>query len=202
MRDYHHGFLPALITPVLLLGFMPSPKPRAAVPVKRHAETPAEQRSPGPNIVKPASQIASLALATAKKPIPQSTSPAPEASPLKPPSHEPPESGVIDLTQPTPELAPASPTQPPLMEARAQCAQEVSYFFENLRMYTQILPTSVCTVSQVLYEKVPERHASSSKALGPTYTNLQPIKLPGGTILPARSTGRLLGQDGEDFVTV
>jgi len=89
-----------------------------------------------------------------------------------------------------------------LVEARAQCAQEVSYFFENLPTYTQVLPTSACTGSQALYEKVPERYGSSSKALGPTYTNLRPLKLPGGTILPARSTGRLLSQDGEDFVIV
>ena len=89
-----------------------------------------------------------------------------------------------------------------LMEARAQCAQEVSYFFENLPTYTQVVPTSACTGSHALYEKVPERYGSSSKALGPTYTNLRPLKLPGGSILPARSTGRLLSQDGEDFIIV
>ncbi|KAI0306857.1 hypothetical protein B0F90DRAFT_1807609 [Multifurca ochricompacta] len=81
-----------------------------------------------------------------------------------------------------------------LLEARAQCAQEVSYFLENL-------PTA-CTGSQALYEKVPERYGSSSKALGPTYINLRPLKLPGGSILPTRSTGRLLSQDSEDFVIV
>jgi nuclear pore complex protein Nup188 len=89
-----------------------------------------------------------------------------------------------------------------LMEARAQCAQEVSYFLENLPTYTQVLPASACTGSQALYDKVPERYGSSSKALGPTYTNLRPLKLPGGNILPPRSTGRLLSQDGEDFVIV
>ncbi len=89
-----------------------------------------------------------------------------------------------------------------LMEARAQCAQEVSYFLENLPTYTQVLPTSACTGSQALYDKVPERYGSSPKALGPTYTNLRPLKLPGGCVLPPRSTGRLLSQDGEDFVIV
>ena len=89
-----------------------------------------------------------------------------------------------------------------LMEARAQCAQEVSYFFENLPTYTQVLPISACTGPQALYDKVPERYGSSSRALGPTYTNLRPLKLPGGSILPPRSTGRLLSQDGEDFVIV
>ncbi|KAI0265861.1 hypothetical protein BC834DRAFT_955087 [Gloeopeniophorella convolvens] len=89
-----------------------------------------------------------------------------------------------------------------LVEARAQCAQEVSYFFENLPTYTQVIPASACIGSQALYEKVPERYGSSSKALGPAYTNLRPLKLPGGSLLPARSTGRLLSQDGEDFVIV
>lgn len=89
-----------------------------------------------------------------------------------------------------------------LIEARAQCAQEVSYFLENLPTYTQVLPTSACTGSHALYDKVPERYGSSSRALGPTYTNLRPLKLPGGCILPPRSTGRLLSQDGEDFVIV
>ena len=88
------------------------------------------------------------------------------------------------------------------IEARAQCAQEVSYFLENLPTYTQVLPTTACTGSQALYDRVPERYGSSSKALGPTYTNLRPLKLPGGCILPPRSTGRLLSQDGEDFVIV
>jgi nuclear pore complex protein Nup188 len=89
-----------------------------------------------------------------------------------------------------------------LSEARAQCAQEVSYFFENLPTYTQLIPASACTGSQALYEKVPERYGSSSKALGPSYANLRPLTLPGGSTLPARSTGRLLSQDGEDFVIV
>ncbi|KAH9998258.1 hypothetical protein BJV77DRAFT_1058719 [Russula vinacea] len=89
-----------------------------------------------------------------------------------------------------------------LVEARAQCAQEVSYFFENLPTFTQVLPTSACTGSQALYDRVPERYGSSSKALGPTYTNLRPLKLPGGSILPPRSIGRLLSQDGEDFIIV
>jgi nuclear pore complex protein Nup188 len=89
-----------------------------------------------------------------------------------------------------------------LLTARAQCAQEVSYFFENLPTYTQVIPISACTGPQSLYEKVPERYGSSSKGLGPTYTNLRPLKLPGGGILPARSTARLLSQDGEDSVIV
>ncbi|KAI9510732.1 hypothetical protein F5148DRAFT_1332188 [Russula earlei] len=135
MRDYYHGFLPALITPfyyrALRRHLNPEPQVPPTIPAKRPAETPAEQRSPGPKIVRPPSQTASPALAAAKRPIPQSSplvppapapappssafaSPAPQASPPKPPSREPPESGVIDLTQPTPELAPASVQNRPL----------------------------------------------------------------------------------------
>ncbi|KAH9959667.1 hypothetical protein BC827DRAFT_1384663 [Russula dissimulans] len=123
---------------ILLSGFTPSPKPKAAVPLtipaKRPAESPAEQRSPGPKLARPPSQTASPALAAAKKPIPQSSplvppasvpappsstlaSPTVHSSPPKPPSREPPESGIIDLTEPTSELAPAAAlenrTQPP-----------------------------------------------------------------------------------------
>ena len=100
------------------------------IPAKRPAEAPAEQRSPGPKIAKPPSQTASPALAAAKKPIPQSSplvppvaplpsllsSPSLHSSPPKPPPREPQEPGVIDLTQPTPELAPApvqNRAQPP-----------------------------------------------------------------------------------------
>ncbi|KAI9451644.1 hypothetical protein F5148DRAFT_1290011 [Russula earlei] len=102
------------------------------IPAKHPAETPAEQRLPGPKFVKLPSQTTSPALATEKKKtIPQSSplvppapapappssalaSPAPQASPPKPPSREPPESDVIDLTQPTPELVPALVQNRPL----------------------------------------------------------------------------------------
>ena len=99
--------------------------PAATIPAKRPAETPAGQRSPGPKIAKPPSQTASPALSAAKKPVPQSSplvppatvlapphsslsSPSLHSSPPKPPPREQPEPGVIDLTQPTPEFAPAA----------------------------------------------------------------------------------------------
>jgi hypothetical protein len=95
------------------------------IPAKRPAEIPTEQRSPVPKFAKPPSQTASPALAAAKKPVPQSSplvppapvlappppslsSPALKSSPPKPLSRDPPDSGVIDLTQPTPELTPAA----------------------------------------------------------------------------------------------
>ena len=118
------------------------------IPAKRPAETPAEQRSPGPKIAKPPSQTASPALAAAKKPIPQSSplppatavppppssslsSPFPQSSPPKPIHREPPEPGIIDLTQPTPELAPAAvqkppkPNPPPVLPNPAQAPQPI-----------------------------------------------------------------------------
>ena len=119
------------------------------IPAKRPAETPAEQRSPGPKIAKPPSQTASPALAAAKKPIPQSSplvppatavapppssslsSPFPHSSPPKPIHREPLEPGIIDLTQPTPELAPAAvqkppkPNPPPVLPNSAQAQQPI-----------------------------------------------------------------------------
>jgi hypothetical protein len=110
------------------------------IPAKRPAEIPAEQRSPVPKFVKPPSLTASPALAAAKKPVPQSSplvppapvlappphslsSPALKSSPPKPLSRDPPDSGVIDLTQATPELAPAAVqnrTQPSKLNPQQQ----------------------------------------------------------------------------------
>ena len=115
------------------------------IPAKRPADTPAEQRSPGPKIAKPPSQVASPALAAAKKPAPQSSplvppsaalppslsSPALPALNSSPPKHPPREAPdpIIDLTQPTPELAPAAvqnrtqpsqPNQAPVLPNLAQ----------------------------------------------------------------------------------
>jgi hypothetical protein len=130
----------------------------STIPAKRPAETPTEQRSPGPKFSRPSSQTASPALAAAKKAVPQSsplvppaTVPAPPSlssaspavpptaavsfSPPKPPTREPVDSGVIDLTQRTPEIAPAvtqnrnqpskvnPPQAPPLMPNPAQPSQ-------------------------------------------------------------------------------
>ncbi|KAI0068511.1 hypothetical protein BV25DRAFT_1817355 [Artomyces pyxidatus] len=89
-----------------------------------------------------------------------------------------------------------------LAEERAICAQHVSFFFDMLTTYTQVIPLSACTGAHALYEKVPERYGSSSKSSGPTYVNLRPIKLPGGSVLPPKSTGRLLSQDREDYIIV
>ncbi|KAI0048058.1 hypothetical protein FA95DRAFT_1133922 [Auriscalpium vulgare] len=89
-----------------------------------------------------------------------------------------------------------------LLAERALSAQHVSYYLDMLPTFTQVLPASACTGAHALYEKVPERYGSSSKSTGLTYINLRPIRLPGGSILPPRSTGRLLSQDGEDYIIV
>ncbi|EKM59899.1 uncharacterized protein PHACADRAFT_138237 [Phanerochaete carnosa HHB-10118-sp] len=85
-------------------------------------------------------------------------------------------------------------------EDRAVCAQHVFLFLDRLPTYTQVIPVSVCSGSQALYEKLPERMISASVSTGPTYTNLRPIKLPGGATLPLRSAGRLLNDTGEHVV--
>ena len=85
---------------------------------------------------------------------------------------------------------------------RVLCAQHVFFFLEKLSSFTHVIPVSACSGSSALFEKLPERMISSSVSTGLTYTNLLPIKLPGGSTLPQRSIGRLLNGDGGDFVVV
>ncbi|KAI0315383.1 hypothetical protein OF83DRAFT_1132303 [Amylostereum chailletii] len=84
---------------------------------------------------------------------------------------------------------------------RSLCSRHVSAFFDALPTYTQVIPTNACIGPHALYEKLPERYGSSSLH-GLTYVNTRPILLPGGTLLPARTQGRLLSQDGEDYIIV
>ncbi|KAH8096603.1 hypothetical protein BXZ70DRAFT_991345 [Cristinia sonorae] len=90
----------------------------------------------------------------------------------------------------------------PLHEDRELCARHVFYHFQRLPTFTQVVPASACTGAHALYEKVPERYSSSSVVTPLTYANLHPIKLPGGSILPPRSTGRLLNAEGGDLVVI
>lgn len=85
---------------------------------------------------------------------------------------------------------------------RELCAQHVLFYLDKLPTYTQVIPTAACTGSHALYEKLPERLISSTISTGPTYTNLRPIKLPGGSTLPAKSIGRLLNGDAGDIIVV
>ena len=87
-------------------------------------------------------------------------------------------------------------------EDRVLCAQHVFFFLDKLTSFTHVIPASACSGPHALYEKLPERMISSSVSTGLTYTNLRPMKLPGGTTLPPRSIGRLLNGDGGDFIVV
>lgn len=88
----------------------------------------------------------------------------------------------------------------PLSFHRQSCDSAVADYLYNLSTYSQVIPISTCSGPNALYEKVPERYGSSSAAA--TYTNVRPIRLPGGETLPARSTGRLLSGDGGEFVVI
>ncbi|TEB32289.1 hypothetical protein FA13DRAFT_1773993 [Coprinellus micaceus] len=76
----------------------------------------------------------------------------------------------------------------------------VYYFFKSLPSYTQVIPLSSCTGAHASYERLPERYASGSTAF--TYTNLRPVRLPGGSLLPARSLGTVVSADSGDYIIV
>ncbi|KAK2459938.1 hypothetical protein APHAL10511_008023 [Amanita phalloides] len=91
-----------------------------------------------------------------------------------------------------------------LTDERYICVRHVFYYFENLPTYTQVIPVSACGGAHALYERVQERYNSANghSASGLVYHNLRPLKLPGGSILPVKSCGRLLSGDGSDHVVV
>ncbi|KAI0690841.1 hypothetical protein BC835DRAFT_1280174 [Cytidiella melzeri] len=93
-------------------------------------------------------------------------------------------------------------TSPAELELKDICGQYVFQYFDRLSTFTQIIPISACSGPHTQYEKLPERMISSSASTGLTYTNLRPLKLPGGSTLPAKSIGRLLNGDGGDVVVV
>lgn len=109
-------------------------------------------------------------------------------------------SGFLD-TDPLSTVDNGPEGEPLSREDRVICAQHVFFFLEKLPTYTQVIPVAACSGSHALYEKLPERMISASVSTGLTYTNVRPIKLPGGSTLPARSIGRLLNDTG-DFVVV
>ncbi|KAH9482136.1 Nucleoporin nup184 [Psilocybe cubensis] len=87
-------------------------------------------------------------------------------------------------------------------EERTTCARFVYYYLGSLSSYSQVVPLSQCTGAHALYERQTERYGQSSANPGVNYTNLRPIRLPGGSILPARSTGLVLNGDGADHVVI
>ncbi|TFK66505.1 hypothetical protein BDN72DRAFT_730377, partial [Pluteus cervinus] len=88
-----------------------------------------------------------------------------------------------------------------LTEERDLCDQHVFYYFQHLTTFSQVIPISACTGPHALYERQTERYGSNN-ASGLTYVNTRPIKLPGGSTLPARSQGRLLSGDGGDLMVL
>lgn len=89
-----------------------------------------------------------------------------------------------------------------LTEDRHLCDRFVFHFFAKLSTFSQVIPISATTGPHALYERQQERYGSSVTSTGLTYINLRPIKLPGGSTLPARTTGRLLSGDGGEYIVV
>lgn len=101
---------------------------------------------------------------------------------------------------------------------RLECANYIFHYLNEVPTYTQVrdygylvnsiadvvqvIPIAACSGSHTLYEKLPERMISATVSTGVTYTNLRPVKLPGGSTLPVRSIGRLLNSDGGDFIAI
>ncbi|KAG1877433.1 nucleoporin subcomplex protein binding to Pom34-domain-containing protein [Suillus subluteus] len=106
------------------------------------------------------------------------------------PIHFRPLSGFIDTD---PLSTAASSSQPPADESddgdREICSR-------HLPTFSLVIPLASCTGPNAVYEK--------AQAAGPSlaYTNLRAIRLPGGSVMPARSKGRLLSGDGGDNIAV
>ena len=83
---------------------------------------------------------------------------------------------------------------------REVCSQHVFYYMDKLPTFSLVIPLSSCTGPNAVYERV--QYGRSASAPGLTYTNIRAIRLPGGSIIPPRSTGQLLSGDGGEFVAV
>ncbi|KAF5388425.1 hypothetical protein D9615_000845 [Tricholomella constricta] len=83
-----------------------------------------------------------------------------------------------------------------ISEEHDVCASHVFYYLDKLPTFTQVVPLSACSGAHALYEKL-DRQGTTEVV----YTNTRPIKLPGGSTLPARSIGRSLS-DGGDYAVI
>lgn len=88
-----------------------------------------------------------------------------------------------------------------LRDQRDLCSRHVFYYFDRLTSYSQVIPLSACSGSQALYERQQERYGTSHSQ-GLTYINLRSIKLPGGSVLPARSVGRVISADNSEQLVI
>ncbi|EIN11025.1 hypothetical protein PUNSTDRAFT_119839 [Punctularia strigosozonata HHB-11173 SS5] len=87
-------------------------------------------------------------------------------------------------------------------EEREICDQHVFYYLDKLPTFTQAIPISACTGPNALFEKAPDRYKDGNRPAGLKYTNTRSLRLPGGSVLPAKSVGRLLSGDGGDVIIV
>jgi nuclear pore complex protein Nup188 len=83
-------------------------------------------------------------------------------------------------------------------EERKACNDHVFFFFQELGTYTQVLPGNP---PGGLFERIVDR-PDQPPAVGLSYTNTQPLRLPGGSTLPARSIGRVLSADGGEGMLI
>jgi nuclear pore complex protein Nup188 len=82
------------------------------------------------------------------------------------------------------------------------CGRCVYHYLAELSTYSQVIPVSACTGAHAVFEKVHERYGGANGSLGLTYVNLRPVKLPGGSTLPVKSSGKLLSDEDKDFIVV
>lgn len=76
-----------------------------------------------------------------------------------------------------------------------ECANYVFHYFLRLPTYTQVISASARTGANSLYDRTVDRPGPSSSSGWAAYTNLRPVVLPGGSLLPQKSIGRLLCSD-------
>jgi nuclear pore complex protein Nup188 len=100
-------------------------------------------------------------------------------------------------TQEGPQTRPTSQAA-----VRDSCARYVFYYLDALSTFSQIVPAASSTGPHALYERQPERYGHPHTLTGLSYANQRQIRLPGGSILPAGSPGRLLSGDGAEFMVV
>ena len=91
---------------------------------------------------------------------------------------------------------PSGTEEDDISEERDSCIRHVFYYFECLPTYTQVIPVNACSGSRALYEWIQERYGSPENGSqtpspnnGLICHNSKPLKLPGGSILPVKSSG-------------
>ncbi|TRM67890.1 nucleoporin subcomplex protein binding to Pom34-domain-containing protein [Schizophyllum amplum] len=99
----------------------------------------------------------------------------------------------------TDPLTTTSDSQPVRYEEQNECAQNVFEYFNALPTYAQHITLN--NESHRHYERQAER-ASRNGPMEIYYVNMHPLRLPGGSILPAGTHGRLVAGDEKTWVIV